>query len=170
MNYSPIISPCSQQKKKPTFSSFIRLSPLRLLTTSVTDSNPSEYRYYRPYQTRHTTPEWHVSASGGGFPRSACLALQPSVRGSRILPGSGGRSAGPFSLMVAKGKGVRTAACTFLSNSENASEVYEHVERSFTERRMSLYRSIALFVLSYINHRYQHNLEGKHKNQPEVQK
>ena len=66
---------------------------------------------------------------------------------------------------------VRTAACTFPSNSENASEVYKHVERSSTERRMSLYRSITLFVFSYVDHWHQHCLEeGKHDNQPETQK
>ena len=76
----------------------------------------------------------------------------------------------PFGIGVKGGK-ARTAACTLPSNPENASEVYEHVERSSTARRMSLYRSITLFVLSYIDHGHQRSLEkGEQKHQPEAQK
>lgn len=43
---------------------------------------------------------------------------------------------------------AHTAAWTLPSKSENASVVYEHVARSSTFRRISLYKSITLFVLS----------------------
>ncbi len=44
--------------------------------------------------------------------------------------------------------GIQTAAWTLPRSSRKASDVYEHVDSSSTERRISLYRSMTLFVLS----------------------
>ena len=45
---------------------------------------------------------------------------------------------------------VHTAAWIFPSSSRKASGVYGHVDSSSTDRNISLYKSITLFVLSYM--------------------